>query len=124
MIMEFACTIERHDDRVVIVPEGDIDADTAGTLRQILRQAVATADFAHLEVDLHRVAFLDSTGLGVFVAARKAAMARGVTFRLRDFGPMVRMLLQVTHLEEILAGEPVEEMAAGKPVEEAAPPRA
>jgi anti-sigma B factor antagonist len=104
--MEFNCTIERHDDRVVVVPEGDIDADSAGALRQVLRQAVETAGFTHLEVDLHRVAFLDSIGLGVFVAARKAAQARGLTFRLRDFGPMVRMLLQVTHLEETLTGEP------------------
>ncbi|GIF03937.1 STAS domain-containing protein [Actinoplanes siamensis] len=104
--MEFGCTIERHDDRVVIVPEGDIDAESAGALRQILRQAVDTPGFTHLEVDLHQVAFLDSTGLGVFVAARKAAQARGLTFRLRDFGPMVRMLLQVTNLEETLTGEP------------------
>ncbi|KUL22453.1 STAS domain-containing protein [Actinoplanes awajinensis] len=107
--MEFACSIERLDDRVIIVPEGDIDADSTSSLRQILRQAVATADFKHLEVDLHKVSFLDSTGLGVFVATRKAALARGVTFQLRDFGPMVRMLLQVTHLEEILTGKTVEE---------------
>ncbi|GIF16999.1 STAS domain-containing protein [Actinoplanes teichomyceticus] len=104
--MEFDCTIERRDDRVVIVPEGDIDADTAAALRQVLRQAVETADFTHLDVNLHRVSFLDSTGLGVFVAARRAAEARGITFRLTDFGPMVRMLLQVTNLEETLTGEP------------------
>ncbi|WIM99352.1 STAS domain-containing protein [Actinoplanes oblitus] len=104
--MEFDCTIERRDDRVVVVPEGDIDADSAAVLRQVLRQAVETTGFAHLEVDLHKVAFLDSIGLGVFVAARKAAEAHGLSFRLRDFGPMVRMLLQVTHLEETLTGEP------------------
>ncbi|AEV83616.1 anti-sigma-factor antagonist [Actinoplanes sp. SE50] len=101
--MDFGCTIERHGDRVVIVPEGDIDAESAAALRQVLRQAVETDGFAHVEVDLHRVSFLDSIGLGVFVAARKAAHARGLTFRLRDFGPMVKMLLQVTNLEETLA---------------------
>jgi anti-sigma B factor antagonist len=104
--MEFGCTIERHDDRVVIVPEGDIDTDTVGALRQVLRQAVETPGFTQLEVDMHQVAFLDSTGLGALVATRKAAQARGITFRLTNFGAMVRMLLQVTHLEEALTGEP------------------
>lgn len=104
--MEFGCTIERRDDVVVIVPEGDIDAQSASALRQILKQTVETGGYRHLEVDMNRVAFLDSTGLGVLVAARKAAQTRGMTFRLRDFGPMVRMLLQVTNLEEILTGEP------------------
>ncbi|BCY08274.1 STAS domain-containing protein [Actinoplanes sp. L3-i22] len=104
--MEFGCTIERHDDRVVIVPEGDIDADTVGALRQVLRQTIETPGFTQLEVDMHQVAFLDSTGLGALVATRKAALARGITFRLTEFGPMVRMLLQVTHLEEVLTGEP------------------
>jgi anti-sigma B factor antagonist len=104
--MEFGCTIERRDDVVVIVPEDDIDADNAGAVRQILRQTIDTAGFAHLEVDLHQVAFLDSTGLGVLVAARKAAQARDMTFRLTNPGAMVRMLLQVTNLEETLTGEP------------------
>lgn len=103
--MEFGCTIERHDDRVVIVPEGDIDAETAGALRQILRQAVDTPGFAQLEVDMHRVAFLDSIGLGVFVATRRAAQARNMPFRLTNPNPMVQMLLQVTNLAEILTGE-------------------
>lgn len=104
--MEFGCTIERHDERVVIVPEGDIDADSAGALRQVLRQTIETPGFTVLEVDMSRVAFLDSTGLGVFVAARKAAQARGTTFRLTNPNAMLRMLLQVTNLEEILTGEP------------------
>ncbi|WP_436535191.1 STAS domain-containing protein [Actinoplanes sp. HUAS TT8] len=102
--MEFGCTIERHDDRVVIVPEGDIDAESAGALRQVLRQAVETPGFTALEVDMGRVSFLDSTGLGVLVATRKAAQARGITFRLVNPGAMVRMLLQVTNLEETLTG--------------------
>ncbi len=102
--MEFGCTIERHDDRVVIVPEGDIDAGSAAALRQIIRQAVEGYGFTELEVDLHRVSFLDSIGLSVFVAAHKAARARGIVFRLRDYGPVVRMLLQVTNLEQTLTG--------------------
>ncbi|GIE92422.1 STAS domain-containing protein [Actinoplanes regularis] len=102
--MEFGCTIGRHDDRVVIVPEGDIDAGSAAALREILRQAVESPGFAQLEVDLHQVSFLDSIGLGVFVAAHRAARARGIAFRLRDYGPVVRMLLQVTNLEQTLTG--------------------
>jgi anti-anti-sigma factor len=103
--MAFDCTIERRDDRMVVAPEGDIDAASAAAMRQVLQQIVEREEYRAIDVDMSAVTFLDSSGLGMFVAAQRAATARGITLRLREPGPMVRMVLEVTNLNTILTGE-------------------
>jgi len=105
--MAFDCTIERQQDRMVVIPEGDIDVASAAAMRQLLRQMLERDDVRHVDVDMRAVTFLDSTGLGVFVAAHRAATARDITLRLRAPGPVVRMVLEVTHLDGILTADPV-----------------
>ncbi|MFI5495148.1 STAS domain-containing protein [Actinoplanes sp. NPDC051859] len=103
--MPFDCTIERDGDTIVVAPEGDVDVDNAAALRQVLHQVVDRQDCTRLDVDMSAVTFLDSPGLGMLIAAHRAAAGRGITLRLRDPGPMVRMVLEVTNLHELLTGE-------------------
>ncbi|WP_328470533.1 STAS domain-containing protein [Actinoplanes sp. NBC_00393] len=98
--MSFDCTIERNGDTIVVIPEGDVDIDNAAVLRQVLQQVLDRRDCAHLEVDMSSVTFLDSSGLGMLVAARRAAQAQGATLRLSSPGPVVRMVLEVTNLHD------------------------
>lgn len=104
--MSFDCTIERNGDTLVVLPEGDVDIDNAAVLRQVLQQVLDRRDCAHVEVDMSEVTFLDSSGLGMLVAARRAAEAQGATLRLRSPGPMVRMVLEVTNLYDGFVAEP------------------
>jgi anti-sigma B factor antagonist len=106
--MAFGCSVERTGDVVVVTPTDDIDLDNADTLRQVMQQAVATEGVRRIEVHLGKVTFLDSTGLGVFVAAHRAAEERGATLALVDPGPVVRMVLEVTDLFELLVSDPAE----------------
>jgi anti-sigma B factor antagonist len=96
--MSFDFTIERKGDTMVVVPEGDLDIVNAAVVRRVLREVLDRRDFAHLEVDMSSVTFLDSSGIGMLVAARRAAEAQGATLRLREPGPVVRMVLEVTNL--------------------------
>ncbi|MFC7532002.1 STAS domain-containing protein [Actinoplanes sp. GCM10030250] len=98
--MSFDCTIERNGDTLVVVPEGDVDIDNAAVLRQVLQQVIDRGDCPHVEVDMSSVTFLDSSGLGMLVAARRAAEAKGATLRLSNPGPVVRMVLEVTNLHD------------------------
>jgi anti-sigma B factor antagonist len=104
--MAFGCSVERSGDVVVVTPTDDIDLDNADALRQIMQDAVATDGVRRIEVHLGKVTFLDSTGLGVFVAAHRAAEERGATLALVDPGPVVRMVLEVTDLFELLVTDP------------------
>jgi anti-sigma B factor antagonist len=111
--MAFDCTIERQDDRMIVVPEGDIDLTSTPAMRKILQQVVALGNCRQIDVDMGAVTFLDSSGLGMLVAARRAAMAAGVALRLREPGPVVRMVLEVTNLEEMLTGEVIDNLPSG-----------
>ncbi|MGK5681273.1 STAS domain-containing protein [Actinoplanes sp. URMC 104] len=103
--MSLEYRIERDGDTITVAPEGDISLETVDALRDVLRGVVDGTDIAHIEVDMRAVTFLDSSGIGVLVAARKAAVARGATLVLREPTAMVRMVLEIAHLDGILMGD-------------------
>jgi anti-sigma B factor antagonist len=111
--MPFDCTIEREGETMVVVPEGDVDVVNAAVLRQVLQQVVERRDCTRLDIDMSAVTFLDSSGLGMLVAAQRAAAAQGITLQLREPGPMVRMVLEVTNLDRVLAPD----LASGETTE-------
>ena len=100
--MPFDCTIEREGETIVVMPEGDVDVANAALLRQVLQQVVERRDCTKLDIDMSSVTFLDSSGLGMLVAAHRAATAQGIALRLREPGPMVRMVLEIANLDGIL----------------------
>jgi anti-sigma B factor antagonist len=60
----------RTDGIEVVTVEGEIDIYTAPRLRELLIDLVGKGNY-HLIVDLDKVGFLDSTGLGVLVGGLK-----------------------------------------------------
>ena len=98
--------IERDAETTTVVPEGDIGIETVDVFREILRGVVDHQTGGRIDVDMSAVGFLDSSGIGVIVAAQRAAAGRDISLMLRDPGPVVRMVLQVAHLEAILVREP------------------
>jgi anti-anti-sigma factor len=84
------------------MPQGDITLETVDVLREVLRNVLDSPDVAHVDVDMRAVAFLDSSGIGVLIAARKAAAAHGATLMLSEPTAMVRMVLDIAHLDGIL----------------------
>jgi anti-anti-sigma factor len=100
--MSFDCTIERAGDTIVVIPEGDIGVETTAAMREVLRQVVDSLDSGRIDVDMSAVTFLDSTGLGMFVAAHRAASAKGIELKLLDPGPLITMVLQISALDGVL----------------------
>jgi anti-anti-sigma factor len=100
--MSFDYTILRDGDTITVAPEGDISLETIPVLREVLRNVVESQQSGRIDVDMTAVNFLDSSGIGVLVAAKRAAATRGVDLMLTEPGPMIRMVLQISNLEEIL----------------------
>ncbi len=86
------------------VEQDSIDATTAWDLRPTLIQALS--DAPELTVDLSRVTFIDSTGLGMLVGVLKDAREMQGDLRLVNAGREVRRLLQVTGLEALFEQRP------------------
>jgi anti-anti-sigma factor len=100
--MSLEYRIERDGDRVTVIPEGDISLETVDVLREVLRSTVDSQNVAFIDVDMHAVTFLDSSGIGVLIAAQRLATNRGCTLMLREPTPMVRMVLEIAHLDGLL----------------------
>ena len=79
---------------------GEIDMATAPRLRQHV-QTVTARDIAGLVLDLERVEFIDSTGLGVMVGAAKRMRIVSGGFRIVCSQPHLNELFALTRLNEV-----------------------
>jgi anti-sigma B factor antagonist len=67
-----------------------------------LRAELADTKFERVEADVAQVGFVNSSGLGMLIAARQAAQEHGAEFVLKSVGDQLRQLLAITKLTEIL----------------------
>ncbi len=87
-----------------IVLSGQLNSQTVADVRGALHAAV-DAGSGDLIVDLGAVDLVDSTGLGLLLAAHRRAGRCGRRLVLRDVPPSLSRLLLLTRLDRILAVE-------------------
>jgi anti-anti-sigma factor len=94
----------------VVEVRGSLETATVAALRSVLLDAIETWRPRELAVDMRRVSFMDSLGIGALVAGSFAARAVGGALVVRDPSPPVHRLLQVTGLTELFGvqGEPAD----------------
>ena len=78
--MELSVTSRQEGTRTVIAVGGEIDVYTAPSLRERLNELVASGHY-DLIVDMEKVEFLDSTGLGVLVGGLKRVRSHDGTLQ-------------------------------------------
>jgi anti-sigma B factor antagonist len=89
--------VSAYADCVLVSVAGEVDMHSAGRLARLL-QALTPASLC-LVLDLTHLTFIDSSGLGVLIAARNRAGERGTSLVLVDPPPLVRRLLSSTMLQ-------------------------
>jgi len=86
---------------VTIALSGDLDLATAPILSEKLapfeRNGVST-----IILDLQDLTFIDSTGMHVFLEARRRAMSNGHRLLLSGAGPAARRLFELTGTQFLL----------------------
>lgn len=88
--------IHRTDtEATVCALSGDLDADSLGPAEQALTRLVEQRP-RRVVVDLHEVAFCDSTGLNLLLKVRLAAAAAEIEFRLAAPSAQITRLLEIT----------------------------
>lgn len=87
---------------VLVRIDGELDMATAGRLRQHM-QSVTDKEPAGLVLDLNRVAFIDSTGLGVLVGVAKRMRVNESDFRIVCDQAHLLELFGLTRLDEVFA---------------------
>lgn len=100
----FHASSVRHGDDLVITVAGDVDMRTAPRLRTVVEEAVTLdAGATRVIVDLGDVPFIDSSGMGALLAAKRIAESSDAALFLRRPSDRLRSLLRVTALERLLA---------------------
>ncbi|WP_422122225.1 anti-sigma factor antagonist [Planococcus sp. X10-3] len=80
---------------------GEIDAHTAPILRDKL-EPYQNVEALNAELDLSEVNYMDSTGLGVFVAFYKSVNAKGGHLKLSGLSARLKRLFDITGLGDIM----------------------
>jgi anti-anti-sigma factor len=108
----FRTVVERQEPdgcavRIVVQVTGEVDIATSEILAAAITRAMAaeTADTIHLVIDLARVRFIDASGINVLVHAACQSTACGGTLVLRSPNRAAGRLLDVLHLDAVLAVE-------------------
>ncbi|GAA3729962.1 STAS domain-containing protein [Spinactinospora alkalitolerans] len=89
-----------EDDTEIVVVEGEIDVYTAPRLRELLIDLVNKGNF-HLVVNMEKVEFLDSTGLGVLVGGLKRVRAHDGTLDLVCTQERILKIFRITGLTKV-----------------------
>jgi len=98
--MELSLATRSVSDHVVLEIGGESDVYTAPRLRERLIEMVASGD-KNIVVDLARVEFLDSTGLGVLVGAHRRLRATGGSLRLVCPHERLLKIFRITGLDSV-----------------------
>jgi len=98
--VELSVTSRQEGTRTVIAVGGEIDVYTAPSLRERLNELVAAGHY-DLVVDMEKVEFLDSTGLGVLVGGLKRVRAHDGSLDLVCTQERILKIFRITGLTKV-----------------------
>jgi anti-sigma B factor antagonist len=95
-------TVHPNGQGVILRVGGEVDLATSPQLHAKLVDLVEVGEAGSVVVDLTPVAFMDSTGLGVLLAAHKRARANGGRVLLVCPGGPVLRVLRLTGMDKVI----------------------
>lgn len=85
----------------VLTLDGKLNMVSAPHLREEVHSCV-TAGNNHVAVDLKKVDFIDSSGLGALINGLKATRQAGGDLRIASPTEQVKMVLELTNIDKVL----------------------
>jgi anti-sigma B factor antagonist len=111
-VVDLTLNTRSQGDRTVLEVAGEVDVYTGPTLRDRISDLLDSGSH-DLVVDLGRVDFIDSTGLGVLVGALNRTRELGGTLQLVCSQERVLKLLRITGLDQVFLVRPSLNAALG-----------
>jgi anti-sigma B factor antagonist len=100
--MQLRVDCSSEADTAAITADGEIDLATVNTLRSAITEAMKQGA-SHLTLDLDRVTYIDSSGLGTLIGAHKRLEASGGSLTIRCSQARILRLLAITGLDRVLS---------------------
>ncbi|MBP2079804.1 STAS domain-containing protein [Oceanobacillus polygoni] len=99
--MNLTVNVVEENEKSVLNVSGEIDAYTAPKLKESLLP-LTKKENNKVEVNLEKVTYMDSTGLGVFVSALKSTKENNSTLTLLNLQDRVFRIFKITGLDEVI----------------------
>jgi anti-sigma B factor antagonist len=115
------------DGAAIIDVRGELDVTTVSAFRNLLVDTITRERPARVVVDMLRVTFMDSTGIGALVVGYNTAHEVGADFVVRNPSPFVLRQLHITGLTDVFglpAAPPGRSPATRRDTSPSAPPPA
>ena len=110
--MELEISTTREDDVCVVRVGGEVDVYTSPSLKSALVAAAADGCKVVI-VDLDKVGFIDSSGLGVLVGALRRSREAGGDLRIVSARDTVVKIFRITGLDRVFPVYPTLDEARG-----------
>ena len=104
--MMLGITEQFRDKWVLLQISGEIDMATGPELRQRIVQYVQEGHL-HIILDLAKVDFIDSTGLGVLIGGLKRARSHGGDLQCIGLSESLKEMFKLTGLDAVLTEKDV-----------------
>jgi len=100
--MHLKIDVKNENGISFVIPKGEIDVATQGQLKEAVSELIVGGD-VNLVIDLTEVEFIDSTGLGALISARRKAHAFKGSFAIVCTNPNMLRLFSITNLDKVFA---------------------
>ena len=98
--MELDITSERSEGVCSIALRGEVDVYTAPRLKEALVSAIESG-CSNVVIDMEKVGFIDSSGLGVLVSALRRARENGGAVRIVCTRDNILKIFRITGLDKV-----------------------
>jgi len=92
--------VEQRGEIALVRLDGRFDASVAEAFKTRIKELIEQ-DHARLVVDLAKIAFIDSSGLGALVACLRSANRAGGDIRLSGLRQEIRGIFELTRLHKL-----------------------
>ena len=106
--------IKAEDGRYVVIPRGEVDLVTQAQLKEAINELVVGGN-VDIIVDLDETTFLDSTGLGALIGARRKTHAFMGSFAIVCTQERLLKLFRITSLDKVFAIRDTRSEALARP---------
>lgn len=103
--------MEVKQDVLLVRLSGELDHHSAEQLREEASEAIETKDIRHIVLNLERLTFMDSSGLGVILGRYKQIKQNQGEMVVCAISPAVQRLFDMSGLFKIIRKETTEQFA-------------
>lgn len=98
--MDFAHEVQ--DNVLVITPKGEnLDAKNSAAFKENILNLIRLSGVSQLVFDLHQLQFIDSSGLGTFLAIQRTLNAQGGVLKLANLNKPIKTMFEIVSMHKI-----------------------